>query len=175
MNSVLGLAHKTVQLVPYDARWPVLFEREAALIRKQLGPHVLGIVHIGSTAVPGLDAKPIVDVMVGVADLRVPLLLFSQLEDLGYVHRPRDTVPDRLFFAKDSSGLRTHNLSVCEFRSPFWDSHVKFRDRLRSDNNTAHAYAQLKRVLAERFPHDRVAYTDAKDQFIAAAIGENEA
>jgi GrpB-like predicted nucleotidyltransferase (UPF0157 family) len=172
MNGVLGLAHKSIQLVPYDARWPVLFEREAVLISRHLGPHFREVVHIGSTAVPNLDAKPVIDLMGGVADLRTPWSLFVQLADLGYEHRPRDTVPGRLFFAKDSHGLRTHNLSVCKWGSGFWVSHLKFRDRLRSDENIAHAYAKLKLQLAENFPNDRVAYTDGKDQFIAAVIGE---
>ena len=171
MNSVLGLARKTVQLVPYDARWPTLFEREAVHIRKHLGPHIREIVHIGSTAVPGLDAKPIIDLMAGITELRAPWSLFVQLADVGYEHRPHDTVSDRLFFAKDSHGLRTHNLSVCEWGSPFWVSHLEFRNRLRSDKDIANAYAKLKRELAGKYPDDRVAYTDAKDQFIAAAVG----
>jgi GrpB-like predicted nucleotidyltransferase (UPF0157 family) len=169
---VLGLARKTVQLVSYDTQWPALFEREAALIRDHLGPDVLAIVHVGSTAVPGLDAKPIIDLMAGVSDLRVSWSCFARLAGLGYEHRPLDTVPDRLFFAKDAGDLRTHNLSVCVTESPFWRSHVRFRDRLRSEHGLAMAYLKLKRALAHKFPDDRVAYTDAKDQFIAAAIAE---
>jgi GrpB-like predicted nucleotidyltransferase (UPF0157 family) len=96
--------------------------------------------------------------------------LFAGLAELGYKHRPLDTVPDRLFFAKDTNGLRTHNLSVCVFGSDFWVGHLKFRDRLRADEKLARDYVRLKRVLAERFPRDRVAYTDAKEQFIAAAL-----
>jgi GrpB-like predicted nucleotidyltransferase (UPF0157 family) len=172
MSAVLGLARKTVQLAQYDTQWPALFEREAALIRDHLGPDILEIAHVGSTAVPGLDAKPIIDLMAGVAVLRISWSLFAQLADLGYEHRPLDTVPDRLFFAKNSDDLRTHNLSVCELGSSFWLSHLKFRDRLRSDDRIAKAYVELKRALAEKFPHDRVAYTDAKDQFIATAIAK---
>jgi GrpB-like predicted nucleotidyltransferase (UPF0157 family) len=102
--------------------------------------------------------------------------MFVRLADLGYEHRPLDTVSDRHFFAKDTHGLRTHNLSLCVWGSPFWVSHLRFRDRLRSDENVAKAYAKLKRELADRFPNDRVAYTDAKDQFIATALShKNEA
>ena len=176
MNSVLGLTHKTVLLVPYDAQWPALFEREANLIREHVKPDIREIVHIGSTAIPGLDAKPIIDLMAGIADLRAPWSLFVRLADLGYEHRPLDTVSDRHFFAKDTHGLRTHNLSVCVWGSPFWASHLKFRDRLRSDELVAKAYAKLKRELANRFPDDRVAYTNAKDHFIVNALShKNEA
>ena len=77
MESALGLARKTVRLAPYDERWPALFEQEAALIRSRAGIRIREIVHVGSTAVPGLAAKPIIDLMAGVADLRTPWSLFS--------------------------------------------------------------------------------------------------
>ena len=170
MSNALGLPSKTVRLVPYDERWPALFEQEAALIRGRVGSDVRELVHIGSTAVPGLEAKPILDLMAGIPELRAPWSLFIALAELGYEHRPLDAVSDRLFFAKDTNELRTHNLSICVWGSAFWVGHVKFRDRLRADDVLARDYIRLKRALAGEFSQDRVAYTDAKDEFIANAL-----
>ncbi|HWZ91183.1 MAG TPA: GrpB family protein, partial [Polyangiaceae bacterium] len=107
----IGLQRKTVRVVGYDSTWPTLYQSEASLIRARLGFEVCNVAHIGSTAVPGLEAKPIIDIMLGVRSLRVPEALFAALSELGYEHRPYDDISDRLFFAKAVGALRTHNLS----------------------------------------------------------------
>jgi GrpB-like predicted nucleotidyltransferase (UPF0157 family) len=170
MVEAIGLERGTVRIIPYDARWPDLFEHEAALIRGLLGANVCELVHIGSTAVPGLAAKPVIDLMLATGSLRAPLSLYENLHRLGYDHRPLDTVPDRLFFAKDCEAGRTHNLSVCEADSGFWSAHLCFRDRLRTDNQLARTYVTLKYELATRYPDDRLGYTDAKDEFVARVL-----
>ena len=167
-SPAIGLEAKTVRLTAYDPRWPALFDAEALAVRRVLPG--LAVAHIGSTAVPGLDAKPVIDVMLGIPELRAPHALYDGLAELGYVHRPDDTLPDRLFFAKDAGRLRTHNLSVCEQRSPFWEAHIAFRDRLRSEPALAHAYVALKRALAAQCPVDRIAYTEGKNDFVASAL-----
>ena len=134
---------------------------------------MLDVVHVGSTAVPGLAAKPIIDLMLAVRSLRAPLTLFETLEQLGYEHRPSDTIPDRLHFIRESAALRTHHLHVCQLDSTFWISHLRFRNRLRSEPELAGAYVELKRTLAARYPNDRLAYTDAKDHFVAKAVATN--
>jgi GrpB-like predicted nucleotidyltransferase (UPF0157 family) len=145
MEPPLGLPRGKVSVVSHDPRWGEL---------------------IGSTAVAGLDAKPILDLMLAMRSLQVPRDVFRKLSDIGYEHRAADPVPDRLFFAKGDEGARTHYLSICEFESAFWTSHIDFRDRLRADNRLAREYAALKHELAERFPDDRSAYTNAKECFI---------
>ena len=166
----IGLERGKVLVVPYDPRWPVLFEQEASLIRDRLGAVACEVAHMGSTAVPGLAAKPVLDILLAIPSLRAPALLHEALALLDYDHRPLDPLPDRLFFAKDSAFGRTHNLSVCEPGSKFWSAHLQFRDCLRADPALAQAYATLKHELAGRFPNDRIGYTDAKDTFVANAL-----
>jgi GrpB-like predicted nucleotidyltransferase (UPF0157 family) len=170
MHHPIGLARGEVSLASYDPRWPLLFEQEASLIRATLGTEAAHVEHIGSTAVPGLVAKPVIDIMLAIPHLRAPASFYERLSALDYDHRPIDPLPERLFFAKDTDLGRTHNLSVCEAGSRFWVDHLRFRDRLRVDADLASAYVALKRTLAARFPADRIAYTDGKDRFVADAL-----
>ena len=168
----LGLAHGSVELVAYDNRWPALFESEAALLRAGLEGQIGRIAHIGSTAIAGMDAKPILDFMAEVPSLRAPTLLHWSLARYGYLLKPEDDVPDRLFFAKTADGTPvTHHLSICEVQSQFWHSHLEFRDRLRADRKVAAEYLALKRRLSSKHPDDRLAYTRAKAAFIRSIVG----
>jgi GrpB-like predicted nucleotidyltransferase (UPF0157 family) len=157
-------------VVSHDPRWGELYQSAAADLRRCLGDWIVAIAHIGSTAVAGLDAKPILDLMLAVRSLQLPREVFRKLSDIGYEHRAEDTVPDRLFFAKGDEGARTHYLSICESESAFWTSHIAFRDLLRADDRLARQYATLKHQLAERFPDDRSAYGNAKELFIRSVI-----
>jgi GrpB-like predicted nucleotidyltransferase (UPF0157 family) len=151
----------------------VSFDVAASELASAIGAWAKGIEHIGSTAVPGLVAKPVLDIMAGVATLHVPKEFFVRVAAIGFEHRPLDTVEGRLFFARGPTALRTHNLSVCEFHSDFWNERVLFRDRLRADLDLAKAYESLKLELARRFPNDRVKYTDAKAEFIETMVKRN--
>jgi len=173
MSNPLGLARKSVQLVAYDHHWPLLFSTEAALLQPLLGTEIVDVAHIGSTAVPGLDAKPVLDLLVALPSLRAPASLYAALAALGYEHRPLDTVPDRLFFAKGPQDKRTHNLSACESGSHFWRAHIQFRDRLRTDPSVAKAYVELKYRLARQHPFDRLAYTNGKESFVERIVAES--
>jgi GrpB-like predicted nucleotidyltransferase (UPF0157 family) len=166
MEPPLGLPRGKVSVVAHDPRWGELYQCAAADLRRDLGEWVIAMAHIGSTAVAGLDAKPILDLMLAVRSLRLPREVFVKLSDIGYEHRAEDKVPGRLFFAKGDAGARTHYLSICESESAFWASHIAFRDRLRADDRLAREYARLKHQLAERFPDDRSAYGNAKEWFI---------
>jgi len=170
LGDAIGLERRKVRISAHDPRWPGLFAQEAARILDRLGPGDWAIEHIGSTAVPDLAAKPVIDILLGVASLRAPIAIYDALADLGYAHRPLDDLPDRLFFVRESEAGRTHNLSVCEAQSPFWSDHLRFRDRLRADVGLARTYEALKRALAAQFPDDRVRYTWAKDAFVADAL-----
>jgi GrpB-like predicted nucleotidyltransferase (UPF0157 family) len=159
-----------IRLVEYDPRWPGLFERERMLLDRAIGRWAVGgIHHVGSTAVPGLAAKPIVDILVGVADLPSSRACFDPLADLDYVYAPY--LPDEMhWFCKPDPAHRTHHLRLAPENGARFRDELAFRDLLRSDAATAAAYLRLKRRLAGEFEHDREAYTDAKAGFIARAL-----
>ena len=168
-----------VVLVPYEEAWPSLFEEERAHIEGAVGPWMEEIEHIGSTAVPGLAAKPVIDIMVGVRSLEDTPALVARLEPIGYEYVPEleRQMPFRRYFRKLSEGRRTHQIHLVERSdSAFWDRHVLFRDYLRAHPEVAEGYARLKYEASERFREDRAAYTDAKTEFIAEVVrlAENE-
>jgi GrpB-like predicted nucleotidyltransferase (UPF0157 family) len=153
----------------YDAEWPRMFERERAAVGAALGDMVVSIEHVGSTAVPGLAAKPIIDLLVGVRSLvtartRAP----EPLRHLGYVLIPEyeSWLPDEMFFRKSGRGPWTHHLHVMEPSNPQWERRVLFRDYLRAHPEAASEYAALKKSLAARFGDDIAAYRDAKHEFV---------
>jgi GrpB-like predicted nucleotidyltransferase (UPF0157 family) len=158
----------TVVLIPYDEAWPSLFVEERVRIERSLGSWAKGIEHVGSTAVPGLAAKPILDIMVGVRSLRDAERCIRPLEQLCYDYRGEAGVPGRLFFRKGNP--KTHHLHLTEIGSEFWERHLVFRDYLRAHHETARKYAQLKHHLADRFRRDRAAYTEAKTDFISEVV-----
>lgn len=159
-----------IYLVPYDETWPSRFEEERALLESVLGPWLVGPVeHIGSTAVPGLPAKPIIDIMAGVHDLPSSMDARAAVAPLGYVYFAYR--PDVMhWFCKPSPAQRTHHLHLVPVRSPLWSDRLLFRDSLRRSAATAAEYGQLKIVLAERFRFDREAYTDAKTEFVRSIL-----
>jgi GrpB-like predicted nucleotidyltransferase (UPF0157 family) len=166
----LGLPADTVELVPYDDRWPALYESEAALLRAGLQGQIGSIAHIGSTSILGMHAKPIIDLMVSIASLRAPTLLYWALGRYGYALQADDAVEDRLFFVKETHGQPTHHLSACEPSSEFWSTHLAFRDRLRADPALANEYVELKQRLWREHSGDRLAYTAGKADFITAVL-----
>jgi GrpB-like predicted nucleotidyltransferase (UPF0157 family) len=169
-SAFLGLRPRQVRLVPYDPAWPAAYEREAARLCQGLGDRAQAIAHIGSTAVPGMPAKPLLDVMVAISSLGAIAELEPLLAALGYMFHPRDTIPDRHFFIAGDGDLRRVNLSLVELDSAYWRNHLAFRDALRTQPETAANYARLKAELAALFPDDRLAYTDAKGAFVARVL-----
>jgi GrpB-like predicted nucleotidyltransferase (UPF0157 family) len=167
---VFGLGRREVRLVPHDPRWAQAYQREAERLQEALGAHALEIAHIGSTAVPGLPAKPLLDIMVAITSLEERGEVVPLLERIGYEFRPHDTLPDRLFFIAGEPEARRVNLSLTEWDSTFWRDHLAFREILRARPDVAAAYARLKADLAERFPGDRLAYTAAKGEFVAGVL-----
>jgi GrpB-like predicted nucleotidyltransferase (UPF0157 family) len=154
-----------IEIMPYDPAWPTRFVAQAASLREALGPVALRIDHVGSTSVPGLAAKPVIDVQISVADFE-PLDAFRlPLERLGYVYRADNPDRARRYFREAPGQRRTH-LHVRRAGSLDEQLNLLFRDYLRAHADEAAAYAALKRELAARFREDRVAYTDAKSPFI---------
>lgn len=167
----LGLRSGEVVVVPYDPRWSELFIECAQEIRTAVGYSVLGVHHVGSTSIPGMQAKPILDVLVSVADLNAAISLVPALEAIGYEFRPDEEIQDRHFFRRPHGGaLRTHHLSLAEPNSKHHTATLAFRDILRGDPHLADDYARLKLTLAKQFSRDRSAYIDAKTKFVTRIL-----
>lgn len=157
-------------MVDYDPAWPARFEAERTRIETALREvgGVIAIEHVGSTAVPGLAAKPIIDIMIGVREVAVGERCIEPMEGLEYQYRGEAGIPGRHYFRKGSP--RSHHVHLVKHSSEFWQNHLLFRDYLRAHEDAAREYAALKRELAQRHRDDRVAYTDAKDPFVKAAL-----
>ena len=155
-----------VEIVAYDAAWPRRFEEEVRLLRDVLGPWLSGsIEHIGSTAVPGLAAKPVIDIMAAVHSLDASRPAIAALNDAGYCYAPYRADAEH-WFCKPSPEFRTHHLHLVPGDSRQWVEAIGFRDYLRAQPETAMAYERLKRELAAQHRDDREAYTAAKHSFI---------
>jgi GrpB-like predicted nucleotidyltransferase (UPF0157 family) len=154
-----------IRIVAYDPAWPAQAEAELERIGDALGPAAVRLEHFGSTAVPGLAAKPIVDLLVSVADIDDEAAYVAPLEGLGYLHAPS---PGFDFFGRPHARPRTHHVQVCAAGSDFEHRHLAVRDYLRAHPDEAAAYAALKREVAERHPQDRIAYIEGKDAYVRA-------
>ena len=164
-----------IRLAPFDSDWPARFELERAALQEAIGEWVDGgIHHVGSTAVPGLEAKPIIDVLAGVRDLETARACFEPLAGLGYLYAPY--LPTEMhWFCKPDPARRTHHLHLVPTGSGRYRDELSFRDRLRVDSRLAADYATLKRELAARHRDDREAYTKGKGAFIRAALEDGPA
>jgi GrpB-like predicted nucleotidyltransferase (UPF0157 family) len=156
-------------IVPYNPEWPVLFEKESEFLRHHLPASLINrIEHFGSTAIPGLAAKPIIDVLVEVDNLEeaqkqiVPLL---ESEGYDYFWRTDTEPPYAWFIKRDAEGKRTHHLHLVEAASKLWER-LYFRNYLMEFPVEAKRYEELKQYLSEKYPNDRIAYTKGKAEFI---------
>ena len=155
---------------PYNPSWPMTFEAERQLLLPILAPWLVGpIEHIGSTAVPGLPAKPVIDIMAPVRDLSFSKSAIKALLPLSYCYFDYKAEVMH-WFCKPSDFERTHHLHLVPFESDLWYERLAFRDYLRTDEATRWAYMELKLKLATEFRDDREAYTDAKTEFIESVL-----
>ena len=178
LSNTIGKMSLPVKMANYDPNWPKLFEREKTLILGAVGHIVVGIEHIGSTAVPGLEAKPIIDILVAVSHLSDARQCIEPLKTLGYEYQPRleAVIPERRFFGKGVPPKEQHyHLHMAELTSDFWERHLLFRDYLRAHPEVAHEYAKLKTQLAAEYGRDREGYTDAKTPFIESIVAKARA
>jgi GrpB-like predicted nucleotidyltransferase (UPF0157 family) len=170
VSAVRRPADELIQIVPYDRAWPRRYEQERALLSAAIGEWIVGgIHHVGSTSVPDLEAKPVIDVLVGVADLNSSRSCFERLAALDYVYAPY-RVAEMHWFCKPDPRRRTHHLHLVPNDSARFRDELAFRDHLRSHRDVAEDYAALKRRLSREFEHDREAYTAAKAEFIHAIV-----
>jgi GrpB-like predicted nucleotidyltransferase (UPF0157 family) len=161
------LSIELIVLHDYDPRWPEQFRQEAERIHAAIGDWIRAVEHIGSTAVPGLAAKPILDVMVGIRRLLDARHCIPRMTALGYtyVREHERLLPERRYFFKPAV-----HLHMVEPTARFWREKLRFRDLLRADAGLARRYEALKRDLASRFPTDPVRYTEGKGAFVEEAM-----
>lgn len=158
-----------VVMFTYDPSWPDSYSREAALIQSEISSWMPGLEHIGSTSVPGLCAKPIIDMLGGLNSLADAIHIIQPLAALGYTYVPdyEDVLPERRYFNKHPRSNHTgFHLHVVETGSYFWRRHIAFRDYLRTHPEAVHEYAELKTRLARECGQDREQYTDLKTEFV---------
>ncbi|WP_065750681.1 GrpB family protein [Bradyrhizobium paxllaeri] len=153
----------------YDPNWPTQFEQERTRIKAALGSFALVIEHIGSTAIPNLPSKPIIDLLVGVPSLEeARKQCVGPIEALGYKYLPEyaSWLPGELFFRKGPPGPWTHHIHLMESSNPRWEAFLVFRDYLRAHPETAMAYANIKRALAASSNDNIAAYRNGKTIFV---------
>ena len=167
----LGLQRGKVKLVAYDPEWAALFKMEAVQIKELFGNRALGIEHVGSTSIPGMAAKPILDLMVAVDAIDDYATYAERLGKLGYFFRQdnRDE-QEHILFVKGAEEKRTHYLKLTTLNSDFWREHILFRDYLIHHPERAAEYRQLKRNLLEKYADERARYTEEKAAFIKQTI-----
>jgi len=173
-------AYERAEVCPYDPRWADRARTECERLTELLAPWLLGRVeHVGSTSVPGLAAKPIIDLMASVSDLDVLAELAPGrlvADSWCYVPPELDCRPWRRFFVKpDASGQRRKaHLHLIQAGHPRWTEQIEFRDALRRDRQLAQRYEDLKRRLAQQHGHDREAYTAGKARFVATVLAQQD-
>ncbi|KAA0948536.1 GrpB family protein [Sporosarcina sp. ANT_H38] len=175
---MLGLNKNVVTLVEHSNNWKALFKVEKDQLNAIIGEHVVDIQHIGSTAIDGIAAKPLLDILVGVKSMEeVQKFDKHKLKEATYYHLGRVKIEGKEVFAKFSNLealTKTHVLHVVEYGGDWWQKHTFFRDYLNEHPEVAKQYEELKKELAEAFPTDERTYTDGKKNFIDKILLQRE-
>jgi len=159
---------RKIVVVPYNPAWPEMFRREAKAIAEVFGEQLIAIHHIGSTSVPGLCAKPIIDILPLVKDIEQVDAYNDAMAELGYEAMGEYGLPGRRYFRKGGQVNRSHQAHTYALGNPEIDRHLAFRDYLRTHPDVAEEYCRLKMEVARQHPHDIYGYMDGKDAFIKA-------
>ena len=162
------MEEQQIDLVPYTADWVGKFEAEKAQIEQVLAPYPHAIEHIGSTAVPGIEAKPIIDIAVKIESLGIVPLLIIPLAGIGYQYDGEFGLPGRHFFTRGTP--REYHLHIVDDTTDHWKRWIAFRTTLRADETARQAYMDLKRDLAAEFRTERQKYTAGKSDHIEAVL-----
>jgi GrpB-like predicted nucleotidyltransferase (UPF0157 family) len=158
---------RKVEVVPHNAQWRDAFEAEAKHVASAQGGNVVAIHHIGSTAIPDIYAKPVIDLLVEVRDINAVDAQTAAMESLGYEVMGEFGIPGRRYFRKDNEeGIRTHQIHSFETGSAEVVRHLAFRDYMIAHPEEAQRYSELKRKLADEHPQSPEKYMDGKDGFI---------
>jgi GrpB-like predicted nucleotidyltransferase (UPF0157 family) len=161
---------RMIELVPCDATWPDLFRVEATLVGEVFGPELVAIHHVGSTAIPGILAKPIVDILLEVRSIEAVDSFNNSMTELGYLPTGENGIPGRRYFRKATDLHHTHHVHAFQAGHPEVERHLIFRDYLIAHPDEAQAYSRLKEELRDRFPEDVTSYACGKDAFIAEIV-----
>lgn len=157
-----------IVLLPYDTKWKIVFEQERSLLLNAMKEWIVIVEHIGSTAIPEIKAKPVIDIMIGVQDLKIAdlhLVKIIQLCGYDYINNYEASMPERRYFQKIEHKVKTSQIHLVEYGSEFWVRHLLFRDYLRKHTNIAKEYESFKLELASKFT-DTNQYALAKTKFI---------
>ena len=158
---------KKVEVVSHDPRWRDAFEAEARRVADALGETLVAVHHIGSTAIPNIYAKPVIDMLIEVRDITEADGRSSAMESLGYEVKGEFGIPGRRYFRKDNrEGVRTHQIHAFEIGSAQIERHLAFRDYMIAHPEDAQKYSELKKKLADEYPQNMDGYMDGKDGFI---------
>jgi GrpB-like predicted nucleotidyltransferase (UPF0157 family) len=175
MSDITSL-NDPIEIVPYDPIWTESAEKEINRL-KSIFPFswIIDIEHIGSTAVPGLSAKPIIDIYIGVTSIHEAQKAIEPIKKLGYQFWEDNPNTEKMFFVKGMPPFgekRTHHIHIVEHNGNYWRTRILFRDYLRSHTNEARKYAKLKLKLMKEYVLDREAYTDAKSEFVNSVLAK---
>lgn len=165
---MIGLPKGEVFLVEYTEEWAAEFEKESEKIIQLIGELLKGIHHIGSTAVPGSQAKPIIDMAIELVNFEYGFQCNEPLKTIGYKHRIIPELPERRYFSKGNP--RTHQIHMYEPKNKYFWEQIAFRDQLRFDPDLARKYQDLKQEVASKFSTNKLAYADAKTEIIHSVI-----
>lgn len=168
----LGLKYRTVRLVDHDPRWSRAFEDERLPIADSLADLGCGIEHVGSTSVPGLRAKPIIDIAVGVPDLAEVAECIARLEALGYIYRGDAGKDGGHVLVRAIGDVRTHHVHIVPLDGPQWRAYLALRAILRRHAWARDEYATVKAELAKRFPNDHMAYQHGKTAVVEQLLAK---
>ncbi len=167
---MIGLNKGEVRLSASLKEWKELYKQEEVLLKSLIGDHIVDVEHIGSTAIDGIHAKPMIDILVGVQSFEdVAKFEKERLKEHGYYHLARVQIEGKVVFARFSNLetlTKTHVLHIVEYNGEWWQQHTFFRDFLRDHPSVAKEYEDLKLMLAKKYPTDEVAYTNEKKQFV---------
>jgi len=173
VDRIVTLNAERIRLVSYEPCWRVMFLEEMRVLREKLGGWPKSIDHVGSTSVPGLIAKPIIDILIGVDDLKEVENYDLQLSGLGYNYYPefeRQLPARKLFIKRQNQRERSHHLQFVCHQTDFWWQHLRFAQILQTDPAVTRRYAALKQANAKLYATDRAAYTAAKTEFIRKCL-----
>jgi len=170
-DDLLRAINEPVHLLPWDDAWVERFSIERERLQA-LCPEFIAIEHIGSTSIPGMSAKPVIDLLAGVRDMSLAEALMLRLLGHGYTTSRafNDMLPDRRWLMRAAGGHRTHHLHIVVHGGEVWHTHLQFRDAVRADADLAAEYLALKTALAAQHRDDRDAYTNGKDGFVRRVL-----
>ncbi|PEC07682.1 GrpB family protein [Bacillus toyonensis] len=166
---MLGLPYGKVFLVPWTEEWEFEFLKEKQLIEEQIGEYIMAIHHIGSTSIPHLSAKPIIDIAIELNEFVNGIECIEKIEQLNYKYR-KDVLPERYYFNKGEP--RTHQIHMYEQRNLYLMEQLSFRDYLKSNTTSRVQYEQVKIQLSQANPNDKHKYAEEKTNFITSILAK---